>query len=139
MISPRKLAAIDIVFLGSKVIIAEFAGGVLLCAALGIFVLFRGHSVWQLVLGLYFLSLGINYMPMLIYAVAITKEQSARVEMGDELNDKRRAMAKYRRQSILLLVPLLVPILALARERRRAQAAQTERGGENSFRQCRGF
>jgi hypothetical protein len=34
-------------------------------------------------------------------------------------------MAKYRRQSILLLVPLLVPILALAWERRKAQAAQT--------------
>jgi hypothetical protein len=63
--------------------------------------------------------------PLLVYAVAITRGQSARAEMGDELIDERRAMAKYRRQSILLLVPLLVPILALARERRRAQAAQT--------------
>ena len=125
MINPRKLAAIDIVFLGSKLIIAEFAGGVLLCVALGTFVLFRGHSFWQFALGLYFVSLGINYVPLLVYAVAITRGQSARVEMGDELIDERRAMAKYRRQSILLLVPLPVPILALARERRRAQAAQT--------------
>jgi hypothetical protein len=129
VINPRKLAAIDIVFLGSKLIIAEFAGGVLLCVALGTFVLFRGHSFWQIALGLYFISLGINYVPLLVYAVAITRRQSARAEIGDELSDERRAMAKYRRQSILLLVPLLVPILALARERRRAQAAQPEHSG----------
>jgi membrane protein implicated in regulation of membrane protease activity len=119
--NPRKLAAIDIVILGSKLIISEFAGGVLLCIALGTFVLFRGHSFWQLILGLYLLSLGINYVPMLVYAVAISRKQSARAEMGDELKDKRRAMAKYRRESILLLIPLLVPIRALAQERSQGQ------------------
>ena len=113
MINPRKLAAIDIVFLGSKFVIAEFAGGVVLCAALGTFVLFRSHSLKQLVLGLYLISLGINYLPMLVYALAITRADSARAEMGDELDNKRWAMTKYRRQSVLLLVPLLVPIVAL--------------------------
>jgi hypothetical protein len=125
MINPRKLAAIDIVFLGSKFIIAEFAGGVLLGVALGTIILFRGASFRQLALGLYLISLGINYVPMLIYAIAITRSESARAEMGDELSDKRRAMAKYRRQSILLLVPLLVPIVALGQERRKAQPQQT--------------
>ena len=57
----RKLAAIDIVFLGRKVIIGEFAGGVLLCIALGAFVLFRGHSFWQAMLGLYLISLGTSF------------------------------------------------------------------------------
>jgi len=64
-------------------------------------------------LGLYLISLGINYVPMLAYAVAITRRQSAEA-LGEELMDKRRAMAKYRRQSLLLLVPLRAPILALA-------------------------
>jgi hypothetical protein len=122
VINPRKLAAIDMVFLGPKLIIAEFAGGVLLCVALGTFVLFRGHSFWQLILALYLISLGINYVPMLVYAIAISRKQSARAEMGDELKDKGRAMAKYRRQSILLLVPLLVPILAIAQRSRKNQA-----------------
>jgi hypothetical protein len=117
--NPRKLAAIDIVFLGSKLIIAEFAGGVLLCVALGAFVLYRGHSFWQLALGLYLISLGINYAPMLAFAVAITREHSARAELADELKDERGATAKYRRQSVLLLVPLLVPILALVQQRRK--------------------
>lgn len=118
VINPRKLAAIDIVFLGSRFIVAEFAGAVLLCAALGVFTLFRGHSFVQLALGLYLISLGINYVPMLIYAIAITQGDSAKAEMGDELDDKRQAMAKYRRQSMLLLVPLVVPIIALVRLKR---------------------
>jgi hypothetical protein len=120
MMNPRKLVAIDIVLLGSRFIIAEFAGGVVLCVALGIFVLVRGHSFGQFVLGLYLISLGINYVPMLVYALVLAqRDESAPAEMGDELNDKRRAMAKYRRQSLLLLVPLLVPLVAVARECRR--------------------
>jgi hypothetical protein len=122
IINPRKLAAIDIVFLGSEFIIAEFAGGVLLCVALGAFVLFRDASFTQFALGLYLMSLGINYVPMLIYAIAITRGESARAELGDELDDKSLAMAKYRRQSVLLLIPLLMPIVALCHERLKAQA-----------------
>jgi hypothetical protein len=117
--NPRKLAAIDIFFLGPKVIIAEFAAGVLLSSALGAFVLYRGQSAWQSILGLYLISLGVNYVPMLVYAVAIARWHSAEAELGEELIDKRRAMAKYRRQSLLLLIPLLAPILALLRAFRR--------------------
>ena len=116
---PRKLAAIDIAFLGCKFIIAEFALGVLLCTTLGTFILSRGLSFRQLALGLYFIALGINYVPMLLYAIAISRRQSGRSELGAELDDKRGAMAKYRRQSLLLLVPLFVPILAVAQEWRR--------------------
>jgi len=118
MINPRKLAAIDIIFLGPKFIIIEFAGGVLLCSALGIFILFRSHSSAQLALGLYLISLAINYVPMLIYAVAITRGDTAWKELGNELDDQGRAMAKYRRQSMMLLVPLLVPIIALGQVKR---------------------
>lgn len=125
MINPRKLAAIDIVFLGHKLIIAEFAAGVLLSTALGIFILVRAHSLRQLALGVYFILLGINYVPMLVYAILITRGQGARADLGEELDDARRAMAKYRRQSLFLLIPLLVPILALVQERRKAQAAGT--------------
>lgn len=109
----RKLTAIDIAFLGRKVVVAEFAGGVVLPTALGLFVLVRGHSFWQIVLGVYLLCLGINYAPMFAYAMAIPTQDHAREEMAEELADKGRAMSKYRRQSMVLLVPLAVPILAL--------------------------
>lgn len=125
MINPRKLAAIDIVFLGSKFVIAEFGAGVILCAALGVFVLFRSQSPLQLALGLYLVTLGINYIPLLAYAIAIAQTKSARSELGDELQDERRAMGKYRRQSMLLLVPLLIPMLSLLLERRTARRTET--------------
>ena len=112
-INMRKLAAIDMVFLGPKLILAEYAAGVFFSAALGIFVLFRGHSFWQIVLGIYLICLGINYVPMLFYALAISTRQDARVEMADELTEKRKAMSKYRRQSLLLLVPLFTPVLGI--------------------------
>ena len=107
----RKLAAIDTVFLGYKLVFAEYAFGVLFSTALGIFVLFRARSVWQVVLGAYLICLGINYVPMLAYTLSIGNKQNAQAELADELREKRKAMSKYRRLSVLLLVPLLVPIL----------------------------
>lgn len=110
----RKLAAIDIVFLGPKFIIGEYACGTILSLALGIFILFRAHSVWQVVLGVYFVSLGVNYAPMLIYAIGLGNREKARAEIADELVEQRRAMSKYRRLSLALLVPFAALILALS-------------------------
>jgi len=111
----RKLAAIDVAFLGFNVAVAEYACGVLLSIALGIFVLLRSHMVGQTVLGVYFLCLGINYVPMFAHTISIGDRERARMELGDELLDKRAAMAKFRRLSLLLLVPMVVPILAISR------------------------
>jgi len=112
----RKLAAIDIVFLGYKLIFAEYAFGVFFSFALGIFVLYRSHSLWQAALGTYLICLGINYVPMFAYTVSIGNKQNALAELGDELIEKRKSMSKYRRLSLLLLVPLLVPFFAITRD-----------------------
>ena len=47
MIDIRKLAAIDIAFLGKTFIIAEFVLGVFGIGALGVFVAVRGHTLVQ--------------------------------------------------------------------------------------------
>ena len=92
MLNARKLAAIDRVFLGPKLVITEFIAGVFLSAALGIFVLVAGHgSPVQIGLGLYFISLGTNYIPLRIFAIAMTKANSARSELGRELDNTRLA------------------------------------------------
>src|SRR5882724_9879173 len=98
----RKLAPIDIVFLGYKLVVAEYTVGVFFSTALGLFVLYRSHSLWQVALGIYLIALGINYSPMLAYTLSIANEESARAELGSELSDKAAAMCKYRRQSIFL-------------------------------------
>jgi hypothetical protein len=125
-LNTRKLAAIDIVFLGFKVVAAEYAFGVLFSLALGIFVFLRSHSGWQIALGIYLVCIGINYVPMLIYTLSIANKENAQAELGYELVEKRRAMSKYRRLSLLLLVPFVLPILAISRaslrSRHRGQA-----------------
>jgi hypothetical protein len=105
------------VFLGYKFVLVEYAVGVFFSAALGLFVLYRAHSFWQEALGLYLICLGMNYIPMLAYTLSIANKESARAELGSELSDKPAAMSKYRRRSLLLLVPLSVPLLALIRRR----------------------
>jgi len=109
MLDFRKLAAIDIVFLGYQIVFAEYVCGVVLPIVLGILSFVKGHSVT----GAYLISLGINYSPMLIYVVSIGNREKARAELGDELTQQRRALAKYRKLSVLLLMPLFVPLNAI--------------------------
>jgi len=115
----RKLAAIDIVFLGFRLVLAEYAFGVMFSMALGMFVLFRSHSIWQVGLGAYLICLGLNYVPMFAYTISIANKQNARAELGEELKESRRAMAKYRRLSLLPLVPLSLPVLSIVRRLRK--------------------
>ena len=94
--------------------------------ALGVFVLLLGRGTpAEIALGFYFISLGLNYVPMLVYAVAINKTKSAGTVLGNELDDKRAAMTTYRRQSIWLLVPLIVPIVALTQGRKSITAVDS--------------
>jgi len=115
VIDPRKLAAIHIATMGSPFVICNFAGTALVCLALGAFILWRADSCQQLTFGSYISALGINYLLMLFYAFEINSHESARAEIDDELTGKQGAMAEYRRQTIYLLLPLVVPIVAFQR------------------------
>jgi len=112
----RKLAAVDIAFLGSRFVLAEFSIGVFGSLTLGALTLLRSHSLRGIVLGSYLLFVGINYLALLLYAIRLVRLDSARIEIGEEITDKRRMFRQYRRQSLLLLVPLAVPILVAVRE-----------------------
>ena len=115
MINPRKLAAIHIVSMGSTFAIGNFSCTGLLCLSLGVLTLWRADSIRMLTFGFYFLSLCINYAVMLFFALDIQDRERARTEIGDELKSRRGAMGEYRRQSIYLLLPIVVPIVALRR------------------------
>lgn len=120
MIEIRKLAALDVAFLGSKVIIGEFLLGVLGPVALGVFIASRAHTPFQWVLAIYFLALGLNYIPLVILAVGVTRRGDARSLVADEFGrDKRQTMRNYRRGSLMLLLPLVVPVIALMQRRPR--------------------
>ncbi|MBV8629631.1 MAG: hypothetical protein JOZ83_01820 [Silvibacterium sp.] len=117
MIELRKLAALEVLFLGPKLVIAEYACGVFLSVGLGALVLARGHSLWT-ILGTYLICIGFNYLPLLIHAIVLRDKQDAQNEIGGELADKRKTFSKYRSQSLLLLVPLFVAVLGILQWKR---------------------
>jgi hypothetical protein len=121
VIRVRKLVAIELAFLGPKIIVAEYAIAVVGGLFLGLLSLRAGlthtHATWQISLGIYLLFLALNYAVLLGCATAMARRGDARKEIADELDDKAAAFRKYRRQSVWLLVPLAVPFAAMKEKR----------------------
>jgi hypothetical protein len=124
MINIRKLAALDMVFHSPKLILVEFALGVFGSAAFALVVAYPGlsggHFAFEQILAIcYALFIALNYAPLLLYAISIMRRGSAQEEVAFELAHKERYARKYTGQSFLLLLPLVVPILALSQEWRK--------------------
>ena len=114
MIQVRKLVAVELTFLGPKVVLAEYGFAVVVGAMLGLLSLrvgvWRTHATWQVLLGIYLLFLALTYGVLLAEAIAMARRGDCREELGDELEDPGAAMRKYRRQSFWILVPMAVPV-----------------------------
>ena len=110
MINIRKLAAIDMAWLGSRVILAEYALGIVLPLFLGL-VSVRGAG-GERVLGLWLIGIAANYVPLFIYAVLIASGGTAKTEGQPEMVRAKR----YGLQQVVILVPLLVVAMAIAQE-----------------------
>lgn len=120
-INIRKLAALDIVFHGSRFILAEFAVGVVFCGVAGVFNLFTffrnpSQPLFMAVLGFGLSWVAINYVPLLLYAISIVRGKSAEREVAFELERKSYYARKYTLQSLLLVLPFVVPLLAISQE-----------------------
>ena len=117
-INVRKLAALDIVFHGPRLILAEFALGMVLCAILGLWSFLNPiHSPFMNIIGCFFLWVALNYVPLLLYAISIVRRNSAHQEVAFELAHKDTYARKYTLQTaMLLLVPLVLPLLAVYQE-----------------------
>ena len=137
-INIRKLAALDMVFHGPRLILAEFALGVVGCAAGGVFSLslfFRttSHPLFAAILGFALSWIALNYVPLLFYAISIMRRKSAELEVAFELEHKGFYARKYTFQSALLFLPLVVPILAIVQEiQNRSRLDRTNTGIEET-------
>lgn len=67
LINVRKLVALDIYLHGSKFILAEFGVGTPVIIAVGLWLILANIFT----LGIYLLLTGINYIPLLVYAIII--------------------------------------------------------------------
>jgi len=120
MIQLRKLVAVELFYLGPKVIIAEYAIAVAARLLVAVLSLRAGlhvtHARWQIVLGLYLLFIALTYAVLTAYAIAMARRGNCRDEIADELELEDTTMAilrKYRKQSLWLLVPLVAPVTAM--------------------------
>jgi hypothetical protein len=121
-VNVRRLAAIDLLFLGPRFILLEFGIGAFGSLFLGVLSAWQGthrfHSVWMLLFGVYLFFVGINYVPLFLHAIDISRKGNAQQELGDELDSKQKTFRKYRRQSLWILVPLVVPFAAILQRNR---------------------
>jgi hypothetical protein len=104
----RKLVALDMTFLGTRVIVAEYALGVLLGGVIGILSLRRGVPV----LGIPLLWIALNYVPLFLHSVDLARKGTARQEVAAELGDPKKARS-YSWRQLWILVPFAVVVLAI--------------------------
>ncbi|HEX6060703.1 MAG TPA: hypothetical protein VF001_01430 [Candidatus Limnocylindria bacterium] len=122
LIEIRKLAAADMAWAGPRKIFAEYVLGVLLPLALGVLSLRAGLAAdgpwWQLLLGLGLLGIGANYVPLALHAFDLIRRDRVEIEGRPEIAHARR----YGTQQVMLIVPFLVFVIAIAQGRSRGSA-----------------
>ena len=118
MVHVRRLVAVDLSGLGPKIIIPEFVLAVLGAPALGVLTLRQSTSVEGAVFGVALIGIGVNYVPMLIHAIDLVRRSAVDATVADQSPDRRALYAKYRRQSLWLVVPFVVAVAALSQMRR---------------------
>jgi hypothetical protein len=118
IIDVRRLVALDITLHGPRFIMIEFGVGTPIILAVGAF-LAAGAAGFQLYLGLYLLATGINYVPVLIYAVLIVRAGTAKSEVADEMSANPHYVRKYGVQQLLIFVPFAIVLLAAVQLRER--------------------
>src|SRR5512142_2765790 len=106
MIEIRKLVAVDMAAWGTRLIVGEYAVGILLPLVLAAF-LPRAGGGWQTVMTIWLIGIAANYVPMFLYAVQIARAGTVKAEGQPELPHIKR----YSVQQVMLLVPLMVVIV----------------------------
>ncbi len=118
----RRLAALDMH--GSRgtsrrrrVILAEFTLGTVGSLGLGVWALSNG-GVTGVALGVWLVGLAANYLPLALYAVALSRANATALEVELAGADLGAELRRYTRAQIWVLVPFWIAGLALAQARR---------------------
>ncbi len=109
LMNVRKLVALDIALHGPRFIMVEFGVGTPVILLVGGLLVVAGEQY----LGWYLLLTGLNYLPLLAYALLVVRKGSAKVEVDEDLARDRHYVRKYSIQQFFLFVPLFVLLLAL--------------------------
>jgi hypothetical protein len=114
----RRLAAVDLHGAAGRpvrrrIILAEFVLGLVLMVAVGIWMLFFTRSVGWWVLGAWFVGVGLNYLPLSLHALDLSRPGRLEAELaGADLGAEGRL---YTRVQLWVFVPLALVVFALRR------------------------
>ncbi|MFI5404588.1 MAG: hypothetical protein ACHQYR_02550 [Candidatus Gagatemarchaeaceae archaeon] len=121
LVNVRRLVALDITLHGPRFIMAEFGIGTPAIIAVGTTLTLSG----PLILGIYLVLTGVNYLPLLIYTVVIVRKGSAQAEVVEDLARNKHLVRKYSVQQFLLFLPLVVFLMAVWQELGQNRVPQT--------------
>jgi hypothetical protein len=99
--------ASDLVFLGPKIVLPEFALGVIGPIALGVLTLSKSESIGSTVFDSYLVLVGLNYVPLLLHAIEFARSGTAEREIdcwsqcGKLTNGLTIALRTYRDGQLL--------------------------------------
>lgn len=119
LISVRKLATLDLIFHGRKLVLIEFGVGVSFSTLLGFWFIYSGLSANPdpsyliALLGVGLLGIGLNYLPLLIYALQLQSPENGRKIVLYELAHPPTYQRMYGLQSVIfILIPFALLTLA---------------------------
>jgi hypothetical protein len=112
VINIRRLVALDVYLHGPRFILTEFGAGTPAIIAVGLFLIRSGQPS----MGAYLVLTGINYVPLLVYAVLVVRARTAAEEIQDGMSADRHYVRRYSVQQLLIFVPLAVFLLAVWQE-----------------------
>jgi hypothetical protein len=129
LISVRKLAAIDIVLHGPRLVLLEYSVGMGLSAVLGLLFIYRGlgpvpfHSLLIVIIGFCLIGIGLNYFPLLVYAIQIVRQKKAKQMVVLELANPALSQKMYGKQSmVFIFIPMALFLLAISQEATRLRS-----------------
>ena len=118
VINIRRMVALDITLHGPRFIGIEFGVGTPAILAIGAYLMYTGPFI----LGAYLLLTGMNYVPLLAYAIMIIRGGSAKEEVAYYMSNDKHIVRKYSIQQLLLFLPLIVLLLSVSQEARGTKA-----------------
>ncbi len=114
LINIRRLVSLDITLHGKIFILAEFGTGTPVIFAVSFVLLVEGTFL----LGLSLLLAGLNYLPLLPYAIIVVRHETAEKDVEPGLSRDEHYVRKYSIQQVLIFVPLAVVVLAIEQKLR---------------------
>ncbi|MBQ1039358.1 hypothetical protein [Micromonospora sp. C81] len=123
----RRLAAVDMhgtrgTARRQRIILTEFLVGVVAMVALGIWLLASSSSLGSRAIGLWFTGAGLNYAPLSIHAIALTRPGALDAELTGV--DIDRELRRYTVLQLWVFVPLALVVFAVRDALARRRAAQ---------------